>query len=740
MIHPAIGQEQITFYSQTNTIVKKNQEFIRKQAGSFRKILFLNGEYEVLEAKNKNYVGKVSFPSVFHHKKSFIFRKIFPKQNDTTAQYFLHFERITGKITVYLNDQLIFASKYNFLPYKIPLKSQLLTKNENNLVIHLDAWDRFKDKGPAWFPINLPRIYNGSSGSIYLEKRDRVIISDVTIDRDSASARKTIQGEVVIVSDTSLSETYELVIHYNDFFGSRQSSTLTVKPDSLHNIVKIPFTINPDSNIYWSPESPRIPSMLFSLRRNEKIIDEYLFNIGLRNIYFKENKLHLNDKPIHLRGVNYVYQDPNGIDLFDPELVLRDLLNIKSRGFNSVRVGFFPQVSRFYQLTDSLGILCLQDLSLPILTPRVLNDSTQFSEIISKIHTFQQLAEQHPSVVGIGLNHFYFDEAILKESNFLILNNIVEGDNQWFSYYTRFDHQFSDSDFGEIILLEMLDRLPADQLNFFRGREYLDFQIILSGLAMPLRYQSDSMLFSTDLGALVRLRNLLDEQKANTTYAGEFFYTYQDYYFETPSLQVSRKKDENFVLNSRGLFKINRNIKPETDQILKNKWSMDQENKSAPTRDLQTYLFLIVGIINFFVFLFIYRSYVDFRKNVTRSIRRPHGFYVELLERRLISQEQSLYMMIVISFNAAVMLGGIIYFFKTHLLFDYIISILVPFPELKYYVATIIWQPYLLILSLAVLIMIALYLFSIPVQIIVLFSGSRIRCCLYPLDYFFIIC
>ena len=428
-----------------------------------------------------------------------------------------------------------------------------------------------------------------------------------------------------------------------------------------------------------------------------------------------------------MRGVNYIYQDPNGIDLFDPELVLGDLLKIKSRGFNSIRVGFFPQMSRFYHLTDSLGILCLQDINLPILTAQVLNDSTQFSEIISKIQSFQQLAEKHPSVVGIGLNHFYFDEAVSRARNFIIMNNIVSGGNQWFGYYTRFDPQLGDSDFGEFIMLEMLDRLPADQLEFVLGQVPLNSKILLSGLAMPLRYQSDSILFSTDLGALARLQNLLEKQKTNSTYAGEFFFTYQDYYFETPSLQVNRKKDKNFILNSRGLFKLNRSIKPETDPILKNKWSIDQENAPAPVKDLQTYLFIIVGIINFFIFLFIYRSYVDFRKNITRSIRRPHGFFVELLERRLITQEQSLYLMIVISVNAAVMLGGIIYFFRTSLVLDYIFSILLPFPELKYYVATIIWQPYLLILSLAVLTMITLYFFSIPVQIIVLFSGSRIR-------------
>ena len=249
---PLMAQEQITFYSQTNSIINKNQEYLKKQVGATREIIFLNGKYEVLEAKNENYVGNVSLPAVFHQQSSFIFRKSFPRLNDSSAKYYLKIERLTGKITVYLNDQLIFNSKHNYLPQTIPLNSDLITKNENKLEIHLDSWDRLKDKEPRWFPILLPKVNNGISGSIYLEKRASLHISTVTINRDSALIKSDIQGEVTILSDTVITDNYQLEIEYNGSSGNSKRSQLEVFPDSLHKTLTIPFKFTPDSLELWS--------------------------------------------------------------------------------------------------------------------------------------------------------------------------------------------------------------------------------------------------------------------------------------------------------------------------------------------------------------------------------------------------------------------------------------------------------------------------------------------------------
>lgn len=118
---------------------------------------------------------------------------------------------------------------------------------------------------------------------------------------------------------------------------------------------------------------------------------------------------------------------------------------------------------------------------------------------------------------------------------------------------------------------------------------------------------------------------------------------------------------------------------------------------------------------------------MEFRKNVFRSIRRPHGFFVELLERRMISFEQSFYLMLVISINAAVMLGGILYFFRNNLLMDYFISLFITHPNAKYYAIYVIWKPYLLIPILVILVMLVFMLLTFAIQILSLFRRPRIR-------------
>jgi hypothetical protein len=223
------------------------------------------------------------------------------------------------------------------------------------------------------------------------------------------------------------------------------------------------------------------------------------------------------------------------------------------------------------------------------------------------------------------------------------------------------------------------------------------------------------------------LQETIRKKSAEFPLAGEFLFNYQDYYLEIPSVQVGEREENCFRLNSQGLHRLNRSPKSENDLPFKKTRTSKKEGPDIPASDFQSYLFLIVGIINFFIFLFIYRTFVDFRKNISRSIRRPHGFYVELLERRMIGHDQSFYLMIFIAFNAAVMLGGIIYFFKSHLLLDYLITLLIPFNELKFYISTVLWQPYLIILSIALFILLMLYLFAIPIQLFSFFSGSRIR-------------
>jgi len=259
-------------------------------------------------------------------------------------------------------------------------------------------------------------------------------------------------------------------------------------------------------------------------------------------------------------------------------------------------------------------------------------------------------------------------------------------------------------------------------------QQSFNLPLILSGLSRPFSYQHDSSQTLINLVPLENLRWRLRQHPLREKIAGHILFNYSDYILETPSLQSGSAAQSTFQLFSNGLWGLNRRIKPEGELILKEKWVHSEDRSQSSTdRGIHTYLFIIIGIINFFIFLFIYRSFMEFRKNIFRSIRRPHGFFVELLERRMISFEQSFYLMLVISINAAVMLGGILYFFRNNLALDYFISLFMTHPDAKYYAIDVIWKPYLLIPVLAVLVMVVFLLLTLAIQILSFFRKSGIR-------------
>jgi hypothetical protein len=328
-------------------------------------------------------------------------------------------------------------------------------------------------------------------------------------------------------------------------------------------------------------------------------------------------------------------------------------------------------------------------------------------------------------VLGLGLNQFYLTEQVISAPVLAQINNLVSDGQRWFPYYSLFGKEISDPEFTAPQIVELLDRKIPPGLD--ESGEDGKAPLLLSGLSMPIRFTRDTLSVVSDLESLRNVQLDLQKNRVDRYISGEFLLTYSDYYLDNPSLQLGNLGREKFMLNPRGLYSLDRLLKTASETAFANNRGISIGNNSKKPHKIEAYLFLIIGIINFFIFLFIYRSFVDFRKNVSRSIRRPHGFFVELLERRLISNEQSFYLLLVISINAGVMLGGVIYFFKTQLILDYLLSVLIKNAGVKYYLSLIIWKPYYLIPAITIAVIFTFYLSAIPVQIIALLSRSRIR-------------
>ena len=101
----------------------------------------------------------------------------------------------------------------------------------------------------------------------------------------------------------------------------------------------------------WSPESPA----LYDIEIGDGRCVYEKHKIGFRHLSFKNRKILLNEKPITLKGICYVYDSPRLGLVMERAQLLEDLTLMKEANANFVRT-HYPMSDDFYELCDELGL------------------------------------------------------------------------------------------------------------------------------------------------------------------------------------------------------------------------------------------------------------------------------------------------------------------------------------------------------------------------------------------------
>jgi len=78
----------------------------------------------------------------------------------------------------------------------------------------------------------------------------------------------------------------------------------------------------------------------------------------------KNGLLLVNGKPIRFRGVNRHEHDPLTARVMSEERMLQDILLMKQANVNAVRTSHYPNVTRWYELCDSLGLYVMDEADI----------------------------------------------------------------------------------------------------------------------------------------------------------------------------------------------------------------------------------------------------------------------------------------------------------------------------------------------------------------------------------------
>jgi hypothetical protein len=570
----------------------------------------------------------------------------------------------------------------------------------------------------------MPRIDTGILNTIYLVISPPLHIAAIDVVPQVSDSLIKLHGSISFNRPVSPGATYQVQVVY----GSAEQIILQENfPLIAQSILELPLPQWPAQEPrFWSPDDPVPYWVEVTLDSAGQVLDQVRQPLAIRSIRKEKEKFFVNGQRYYINGVNYVYQNTEGSELFDPELARKDLEDIKSRGFNAIRVILHPLPEQFYQICDEVGLLCFQDLPF-ILFPT--GEITNRRNTVQRWQEYYQyvtlLAERYNSIAGIGLA-FYFDgRSPLHQKR---LKNLIKRFVSSRTVPIYASTLVPSTEIFEVVDFQIIDIIRRNKIELEFQKTYDAFEkrlFLPSAYSKAFSYRLDSTTVTEDIRQINDFYNKLTLNKLPGDIEGHFIQAYNDYYLQLPSLQNGTEGI--FFYNKVGLVDIKRQTRdisksPQADDLLSPPdIGMVYEGKAT-----HSFLYILIGFLNIVLFLISYKRYRVFRQNLSYSIRKPHGFFVNLQERITIPNKQSFFLLLVISVNGAIVYSSLAHFYRNNLIFDYLLSLFFYTPWLKTIISRTIWDQPLFLIAGTFTIILFFYVLAFIIKIFSLFSEGRV--------------
>lgn len=170
-----------------------------------------------------------------------------------------------------------------------------------------------------------------------------IVKADITVSNDA------VQDQEVMVKAFIIDCESEAIEQKKYFIKAEESITKTLE-------------IKLNSPRLWSPDDPFLYKLKAEIIKDEKIIDDFIVNFGVRTIRFDSNKgFFLNNQNMKIKGV-CLHHDAGCLGAAVTEKVWkRRLKKLKKMGCNAIRTSHNPVATCFLDLCDKLGFLVQEE-------------------------------------------------------------------------------------------------------------------------------------------------------------------------------------------------------------------------------------------------------------------------------------------------------------------------------------------------------------------------------------------
>lgn len=138
----------------------------------------------------------------------------------------------------------------------------------------------------------------------------------------------------------------------------------TSSPINLGNHSRSNFTqqLQVNKPRLWSPDSPNLYMLRTEVLDGKSIVDSEDTRIGIRHFDITNEGCFINGKRVELDGANRHQEYPYLGNAISDHAQYRDMWQMKTCGFNTVRLGHYPQDPSILDACDELGLLAIEPI------------------------------------------------------------------------------------------------------------------------------------------------------------------------------------------------------------------------------------------------------------------------------------------------------------------------------------------------------------------------------------------
>ena len=305
---------------------------------------------------------------------------VLPVGWEADGQTFLRFEGVMSAFYVWINGERVGYSQGSMEPSEFNITDYLKTgENQIALEVYRYSDGSYLEDQDFW-------RFGGIHRSIHLIHTPDVRMRDYTIRTLPASAGnykdfilqidpqfsvyrgmtgkgytlqavlKDVSGKEIVKLQGEVEEILDLehkASRMNEWYPQRGPR----KTGRLSAMIKSPER--------WTAETPYLYKLHLTLQNAEgKVIEQAEQSVGFRTVEINKGQLLINGNPVCFRGVNRHEHDPRTARVMSEERMLQDILLMKQANINAVRTSHYPNVSRWYELCDSLGLYVMDEADI----------------------------------------------------------------------------------------------------------------------------------------------------------------------------------------------------------------------------------------------------------------------------------------------------------------------------------------------------------------------------------------